>query len=123
MKEIKETLEEMGKQIDGILTVSLVSADGLIVSEYTPDPNAMDAELAAANLSTVMRRVISTVEDAKLGRMVDNLLSTENGHFLTKLIGDGSVFLVIAAKRGANLGAMRYISKVYSTRLWEMLPH
>ncbi len=121
--EIKNILEEMGKQVDGILTVSLVSSDGLIISEYTPNPENMDSELAAANLSTVMKRIIATVEDARLGKMVDNLLSTEQGHFLTKLIGDGSVFLLIAAKRGTNLGAIRYISKVYSTKLWEALPH
>ena len=125
MNEIEKLLQEMAEHIHDVITVSLVGQDGLIIAEYVNKETVgtMDTEFTAATITTVMLKITDVVSGVNLGKMVDNLLSTEDGHFLTKYIGDGSAFLSIVAKRGANLGAMRYVSKVYGQKLWELLPH
>ncbi len=125
MNRIQELLKEMAEHIHGVVSVALVGQDGLIIAEYVnqDEVGSMDTEFTAATLTSAMLKLTDVVSGVKLGRMVDNLLSTEQGHFLTKYIGDGSAFLSIIAKRGANLGAMRYVSKVYGEKLWDLLPH
>ena len=125
MNEIEKLLQEMADHIHDVITISLVGQDGLIIAEYINKEHisSMNTEFTAATVTTVMLKLTDVVSGVNLGKMVDNLLSTEDAHFLTKYIGDGSAFLCIVAKRGANLGAMRYVSKVYAQKLWDFLPH
>ena len=122
MNEINEMLEEMVKLLNEVVSISVVGMDGLVIAEYTADDSA-STDYSSAKMTSAIVDLIQLVEEINMGKMVDNLLSTESGHFLTKQIGDGSIFLSIVCKRGANLGAMRYVSKVYNERIWNLLPH
>jgi len=122
MNELNMMLEEMVKLLNEVVSISIVGFDGLVIAEYTVEDNS-STEYSSAQMTSAMLDLKQLVEEIKMGKMVDNLLSTETGHFLTKLIGDGSIFLSIVCKRGANLGAMRYVSKVYNERIWNILPH
>jgi predicted regulator of Ras-like GTPase activity (Roadblock/LC7/MglB family) len=122
VNEIQKMLEEIAKSLDNVVSISIVGMDGLVIAEYTSEEGE-STESSSARMTTVMTRLVDVFDQVKMGKMVDNLLSTEAGHFLTRYIGDGSVFLSIVCNRGANLGAMRYASKIYDKKIWELLPH
>ncbi|KQC14709.1 MAG: hypothetical protein APR63_13585 [Desulfuromonas sp. SDB] len=122
MNEIQKLLEEIAQSLDHVISISLVGMDGLVIAEYTSE-EVESTDYSSAQMTTVMTRLVDVFDQVKMGKMVDNLLSTEAGHFLTRFIGDGTVFLSIVCTRGTNLGAMRYASKIYDKKISELLPH
>ncbi len=126
MAVINEVLKEMGEQIEDLISVAVVGMDGLVIADYKPEGKESDeyvVEYTSATLTTSMKGLYTVINGLELGKMVDNLLSTEKAHFITKPLGDASVFLAVVAKRGVNLGAIRYYTKIYAQKLWDALPH
>lgn len=122
MQELEKYLEEIAEWLQEAFSICVVGEDGLMLASKTR-PGGENAELTSAVLTDVMRSISRIVNEVKKGRLVDNLLSTADAHFLTKQLDDeGRVFLAIGVPRGANLGAVRYVSKVYADKLKAALP-
>ncbi|NLI97353.1 hypothetical protein GX441_01690 [bacterium] len=122
MREVNKYLEEMAEWLQEAFSVCIVGEDGLILASKTRD-GGENADFTSAVLTEVMRNISKIVREIRKGNLVDNLLSTSDAHFLTKPIdNEGKVFLAIGVPRGANLGAVRYVSKVYSDKLRSSLP-
>jgi len=122
MQAVQKYLEEMSEWLQEAFSVCVVGEDGLILASVTRD-GGENVEFTSAVLTDIMRSIIRIVNEIKQGDLVDNLLSTAEAHFLTKpLSDDGKTFLAIGVPRGSNLGAVRYVSKVYADKLREALP-
>jgi len=122
MQELEKYLEEIAEWLQEAFSICVVGEEGLVLACKTRE-GGENAELTSAVLTDVMRSISRIVNEVKKGRLVDNLLSTADAHFLTKQLDDeGRVFLAIGVPRGANLGAVRYVSKVYANKLKAALP-
>ncbi len=122
MQELEKYLEEIAEWLQEAFSICVVGEEGLVLACKTRE-GGENAELTSAVLTDVMRSISRIVNEVKKGRLVDNLLSTADAHFLTKQLDDeGRVFLAIGVPRGANLGAVRYVSKVYADKLKAALP-
>lgn len=122
MRELQKYLEEIAEWLGEAFSVCVVGDDGLVLACKTRE-GGENVELTSAVLTDVMRSISRIVDEVKRGRLVDNLLSTVDAHFLTKQLDDeGKAFLAIGVPRGSNLGAVRYVSKVYADKLKAALP-
>ncbi|TET21280.1 MAG: hypothetical protein E3J71_10240 [Candidatus Stahlbacteria bacterium] len=122
MQELEKYLEEIAEWLQEAFSICVVGEEGLVLACKTRE-GGENAELTSAVLTDVMRSISRIVNEVRKGRLVDNLLSTADAHFLTKQLDDeGRVFLAIGVPRGANLGAVRYVSKVYANKLKAALP-
>lgn len=122
MHELQKYLEEMAEWLQEAFLICAVGEDGLILSCTTRE-SGESSEFISAVLTDVMRNISKIVADIKKGKLVDNLISTVDAHFLTKPIDEeAKIFLAIGVPRGANLGAVRYVSKVYADKLKASLP-
>lgn len=122
MRDIERYLGEMSEWIQEAFSICIVGEDGLILACNAKE-GAEAAEYTSAVLTDIMRSISKIVGEIRKGNLVDNLLSTVDAHFLTKpLDEDGKIFLAIGVPRGANLGAVRYVSKVYAEKLKAALP-
>lgn len=122
MQELEKYLEEIAEWLQEAFSICVVGEEGLVLACKTRE-GGENAELTSAVLTDVMRSISRIVNEVKKGRLVDNLLSTADAHFLTKQLDDeGKIFLAIGVPRGANLGAVRYVSKVYADKLKAALP-
>ncbi|TKJ36889.1 hypothetical protein CEE36_11285 [candidate division TA06 bacterium B3_TA06] len=122
MQELEKYLEEIAEWLQEAFSICVVGEEGLVLACKTRE-GGENAELTSAVLTDVMRSISRIVNEVRKGRLVDNLLSTADAHFLTKQLDDeGRVFLAIGVPRGANLGAVRYVSKVYADKLKAALP-
>lgn len=122
MQELQKYLEEIAEWLQEAFSICVVGEEGLVLACKTRE-GGENAELTSAVLTDVMRSISRIVNEVRKGRLVDNLLSTADAHFLTKQLDDeGRVFLAIGVPRGANLGAVRYVSKVYADKLKAALP-
>lgn len=122
MQELERYTSEIAQWLEEAFLVCVVGEDGLVLSSKVR-AGEDNAEFISAVLTEIMRNISKIVAEIKKGKLVDNLLSTVQVHFLTKQLDEeGKVFLAIGVPRGANLGAVRYVSKVYAEKLKNSLP-
>ncbi|MBD3285790.1 hypothetical protein GF359_04950 [candidate division WOR-3 bacterium] len=122
MQTLQKYVEEIAEWLRESFSVSVVGEDGLMLA-YKTRVGGENVEFTSAVLTEVMRNIARIVKEMQKGKLVDNLISMVEAHFLTKpLDEEGSVFLAIGVPRGANLGAVRYVSKVYINKLKDALP-
>lgn len=122
MRDVQKYLEEMAEWLQDAFSICVVGEEGLMLACKLRE-GGENAEYTSAVLTEVMRNISRIVGEIKQGSLVDNLISTVDVHFLTKpLDSEGKIFLAVGVPRGANLGAVRYVSKVYVDKLREALP-
>lgn len=122
MQAVQKYLEEMAEWLQEAFSICVVGEDGLILASKIRE-GGENVEFTSAVLTEVMRNVARIAREMQKGKLVDNLLSMVDAHFLTKpLDEENKNFLAIGVPRGANLGAVRYVSKVYAEKLREALP-
>ena len=122
MQTLQKYVEEISEWLREAFSVCVVGEDGLMLA-FKTRVGGENAEFTSAVLTEVMRSIERIVREMQKGRLVDTLISMVDAHFLTKPVDDeGKVFLAIGVPRGANLGAVRYVSKVYTAKLRDALP-
>lgn len=122
MSELNQMLKEMGDEISGILTASVVGMDGLSLANFRK-AKSFDEELASAQFALVMKLTQKTMSQLGDREMEDNLVTTRNIYVLTRFLGDGSYFLIVAVTKSyASLGNIRLITRQYSEKLWDLIP-
>lgn len=97
-------------EIRGFIGASLVdAANGMIFAAAGDDPR-MDAELAGAANSEVVRAKLAVVAQMGLGERIEDILVTLRSqyHLIRPLPGGSSLFLYLALERGtADLADVR----------------
>ncbi len=122
MQNVQKYIEEIAEWIQEAFSICVVGEDGLLLASKTREAES-NVEFTSAMLTEVMRSTVRVVNEIKKGKLVDNLISTVDAHFITKPLDEnGTIFLAIGVPRGANLGAVRYVSKVYAAKLKDALP-
>lgn len=116
MVNLKDMLKEMGGEVTGYISASLVGMDGLILASDI-GTSAEVQEAFGAQMTTLLKLVNASVEKLGAGIVEDNLTTTENAYLLMRLLPDKQYFLILTANRKTgNLGNMRLITKIYSER-------
>ncbi len=122
MHVLNELLQEMVQKIPGTLAASIVGSDGLFIASCLVDPN-FNLEVAAAQLSLIMRLVLKTT-DFFQDEIEDDLITSEGIHLLTfNLQNSGQYFLGIAVdNEHSRLGYVRLIVRDYLAVIGDALP-
>jgi predicted regulator of Ras-like GTPase activity (Roadblock/LC7/MglB family) len=122
MASLKELLKEMSGEIPGFQAASVSGLDGLSIAEYTASPD-FNMEMAAAQFALVMKLVQKSTGQLKSGDVEDNLVTSNTSYILSRFLGDGHYFLVIAVERDmASLGNVRLMTRNFAPDLWDAIP-
>jgi hypothetical protein len=57
-----------------------------------------------------------------MGKVDDNLTTTDKAYIIARFIGDGSYFWGVAVTRNATLGSVRMIMNEFAGQVWDMIP-
>ncbi|MDX9723711.1 MAG: roadblock/LC7 domain-containing protein [Myxococcota bacterium] len=115
MADPKSVLNEM-LTINGIREALIVGRDGFVI-EHAGD---MDADAAGAIMSTVIGAVETMGRDLKSGALFQVMAEFDDGTVIVSPIGRDAL-LGLAAKKEANLGAIRHTVKKHLPTLERML--
>ncbi|MGC9397757.1 MAG: DUF4388 domain-containing protein [Anaerolineae bacterium] len=122
MAELRDLLKEMAAEIPGFQAAAVAGIDGLAIAEYRAAPD-FNLEMATAQFALVMKLVDRTMGRLKSGNVEDNLVTTDTTYILSRLLGDGSSYLVIAVEREmASLGNVRLMTRNFASDLWGAIP-
>jgi predicted regulator of Ras-like GTPase activity (Roadblock/LC7/MglB family) len=58
-----------------------------------------------------------------MGKVEDNLTTSEKAYIIARFVGDGSYYWVVAVTRNATLGSVRMVMNEYAQQISAILPH
>jgi len=109
-------LKEMGGEVTGYISSTLVGLDGLILASDVRN-NTADQEAFGAQMTMLLKLVNASVEKLGAGVVEENLTTTENAYLLMRFLPEKQYFLSLTVDRKTgNLGNMRLISKIFAER-------
>lgn len=104
-----------------LISTEVVGMDGISIAGGSDDP-AYDSTEAAARFSTVMKLAVKASSRVGMGRVEDNLTTTDKTYIIARFIGDGSYYWGVTVTRFATLGSVRMVMNEYAARVWEAIP-
>ncbi len=119
--QMEEVLKELGQEIPGLITATIVGMDGLGVAHFTNSAGDPDAVNAQATI--LLKLVTSTLEKVMNEKVEDLLMTNKSTYLMLKQLDDPEYFLGILCYRDqANLGNMRLMSRTIVKRLSNVMP-
>jgi predicted regulator of Ras-like GTPase activity (Roadblock/LC7/MglB family) len=104
-----------------LISTEVVGMDGIAIAGGSIDPNYNSTD-AAARLSTVLKLADKASNKLGMGKVDDNLTTTDKAYIIARFIGDGSYFWGVAVTRNATLGSVRMIMNEFAGQVWDMIP-
>ncbi len=121
-ENIQDILEELGGQVPGFISASVVGMDGLGIAEHST--MGVNTEAINAQMTLLVKLVDTTVSKLGDDEVDDYLLTTENAYMLVRFLSGHDYYVGIAADRNtAKLGNLRLNSRIYTERVDKALPH
>ena len=104
----KEALQTIVEKTDGSLGALIMGADGLSVEQFfTQEANAANLDVAAAELTSLIRSATKSGKDLDLGKLHELVVSLGSVTFVMRLFNK-DYFVVLALRPDGNLGRGRY---------------
>ena len=121
-QRIETILKEMGNEITGHITSTVVGMDALNIAEYSSEKQ--DMEMVSAQMTLLFKLVetsVSKINNALI--LEDSLLTTKNAYLLMRSLPDKQHFLgIVVDRKTAILGNLRLMSKIYADRISKAMP-
>jgi predicted regulator of Ras-like GTPase activity (Roadblock/LC7/MglB family) len=108
---------EMGADF---ISTDVVETDDVSIAGVSIDPNFHTID-ASAQYSTIMKLAAKVCRDVGMGKVEDNLTTTDKAVIIARFLGDGSYYWVVAVNRNASLGAVRMMMNDYASQLWKVM--
>jgi len=115
---IQQFRSELGADF---ISTDVVGMDGLSIGGGSIDPNFNSTD-ASARFSMVMKLAAKVSGKLGLGKVDDNLVTTDKAYIIARFLGDGSYYWGVAVTRNATLGTVRMMMNEYADQLWDAIP-
>ena len=115
---IQQFRSELGADF---ITTDVVGMDGLSIGGGSIDPNVNSTD-ASARFSMVMKLAAKVSGKLGLGKVDDNLVTTDKAYIIARFLGDGSYYWGVAVTRNATLGTVRMLLNEYADQIWDAIP-
>ncbi|MEW6126412.1 MAG: hypothetical protein AB1757_05050 [Acidobacteriota bacterium] len=103
-----KTLETIVNQVEGGAVAVVLGVDGIVIERVVKDIDpALDIDLIATEMTTLLRRSMHTATDTGLGELREMMFVTDLMTFLLRSI-TSEYFLIFAVNPGGNIGRARF---------------
>ena len=116
----RDILKNAVEQVDGAIGAVIMGYDGIAIDEFILLCESFDVQLLAVEYATLLKEIKQTVDLLKTSAMEEVSVTTADVRIILRAISD-EFFLVLLLKRDGNFGKGRYLLRLHSSRLYEML--
>lgn len=122
MTKLDESIQKIRNELAAdFVGTDVVGMDGMSIAGLSLDPN-YDNSVASANFSMVMKLGEKVCAKTNMGKLDDNLVTTDKVYILTRFLGNGEYFWGLTVTRNATLGSVRMLMNEYADQLWDAIP-
>ena len=120
---MKGILSEIAGQLDGILLLTVMDSDCMVLSSWESPENKVPPETLGEFIQQI-KSAISTFKQSANGtsKLDDIVLGTSLGYLMLMPICNGSCFIVAGAPRNISLGSVRKAFTKNTSRLEQAIP-
>ena len=120
---MKDILSEMADKLDGILLLTVMDSDCMVLASWESPDNKVSPEVLGEFIQQV-KSVISTFKQSAngLSKLDDLILGTSLGYMMLTPICGGTCFIVVNTPRTVSLGSIRTVCNNYIPRLEQAIP-
>ncbi len=123
MAKLNQLIGEFRNELGAdFISTDVVGMDGMSIAGGSIDPN-FDAAEASARFTTVMKVAAKVSAKIGMGKVDDNLVTTNKTYIISRFLGNGSFYWVVVVTRNATLGTVRMLMKEYEGQLWDAIPN
>ena len=102
------TLSEMVGRVEGGAVALILGLDGIVIERFIGDIDpALDIDLIATELTTLLRRSVHTATDTGLGDLREMIFNTDLMTFILRSV-TSEYFLLFGVNPGGNIGRARF---------------
>ncbi|HTX78980.1 MAG TPA: hypothetical protein VMC62_04895 [Longilinea sp.] len=122
MAKLEQIIQQIRSELGAdFISTDIVGMDGISIAGGSISPD-FDANDAAARFAMVMKLAARVGDKVGMGKVDDNLVTTDKAYLISRFIGNGSYYWGLAVTRNATLGSVRIMMNEYSDQLWDAIP-
>ena len=123
MAKLNQLLQDIRTELGGdFISMDVVGNDGMSIAGTSADAS-YDSTAASARFAMIMKLASKIGDKLNLGGVEDNMATTDQAIILSRYMGDGSYFWVLAIPKDATLGSVRMTMNEYTDQIWNAIPH
>jgi predicted regulator of Ras-like GTPase activity (Roadblock/LC7/MglB family) len=123
MSKLEQVIQQFKSELGGdFVSTDVVGMDGISIAGGSVDPN-FSASDAAARFAEVMKLAVKVSKKIDIGKVDDNLVTTDKNYIISRFLGDGSYYWVVVVTSNATLGTLRMLMNEFSPQMWDAIPH
>lgn len=120
--KIDQLLNEVRTELGAdMIATDVVGMDGISIGGVITVPN-LDTSGACARFAMVMKLASKVSDKLSTGEVVENLVTTDTGFVVSRLLGDGSYYWAMLVTKDATLGTVRLVMQEYADPIWDAIP-
>lgn len=122
MSELQNILKAYGNEVNGYMAAAVVGSDGISIATDNKSSKA-DSDAVGAQSALLVKLVDTSAAKMQVGSLEDTIVTTDDALILIRFLENKHYFLVtLVDKRGASLGNLRLMSRIYSERVGKAIP-
>ena len=122
MAKIDSILQQFRNEIGpDFMASDVVGVDGISIAGLVGESH-MDVEAFAARAAMVMKLGSRVSDKLGLGKLEDNLTTTDKSIVITRSLGSGEYFWGVAVTKDAVLGTVRMVMGEFADQVWDAIP-
>ncbi len=104
------------------ISTDVVGMDGISIGGGSLNPN-FDAADISARFAEVMKLAVKISTKIEIGKVEDNLVTTDATYIISRFLGDGHYYWVVVVSSNATLGTVRMLMNEFAPQITEAIPH
>ena len=123
MAKLEQVIQQFKSELGSdFVSTDVVGMDGISIAGGSVDHN-FSASDAAARFAEVMKLAVKVSKKIDIGKVDDNLITTDKNYIISRFLGDGSYYWVVVVTANATLGTLRMLMNEFAPQMWDAIPH
>lgn len=123
MNKLEQVIFQFRNELGSdFISTDVVGMDGISIGGGSSNPN-FDAADISARFAEVMKLAVKISTKIDIGKVDDNLVTTDTTYIISRFLGDGLYYWVVVVSSNATLGTVRMLMNEFAPQINDAIPY
>ncbi|MBA4383467.1 MAG: hypothetical protein C0410_01905 [Anaerolinea sp.] len=123
MNKLEQIIYQFRNELGSdFISTDVVGMDGISIGGGSLNPN-FDAADISARFAEVMKLAVKISTKIDIGKVDDNLVTTDTTYIISRFLGDGNYYWVVVVSSNATLGTVRMLMNEFAPQITDAIPN